>query len=77
MILLDTCALLWLAADQTRLSERAKEQIQNNADQLFVSAISAFEIGIKARKGKLILPMSAARWFEKAIDFHGDSRNPY
>ena len=71
MILMDTCALLWLVADQTKLSTQAKDEFHNNAGQLFISAISAFEIGIKSKRGKLVLPMSAEKWFHKALDFHG------
>ena len=41
MMLLDTCVLLWLAADQKRLSAAAKTAIENDAGALFVSAISA------------------------------------
>lgn len=71
MILLDTCSLLWLAADQARLSDRARDQISENRGRLFVSAISAFEIGIKQGKGKLELPVSSEEWFETALEFHG------
>jgi len=71
MILLDTCALLWLAADQKRLSATAKKTIGENTGRLFVSAISAFEIAVKSQKGKLVLPLPARAWFERAIDFHG------
>lgn len=71
MILLDTCALLWLAADQDKLSTGARKAIRDHADQLFVSSISAFEIAVKARRGKLDLPMDADVWFERALRHHG------
>ncbi len=71
MLLLDTCALLWLAADQARLSKPAKNAIREHADRLFVSSITAFEIAIKAKSGKLELPMVADAWFEKALRHHG------
>lgn len=71
MLLLDTCTLLWLAADQDRLSKPAKDAIREHADRLFVSSITAFEIAIKARSGKLELPMEAGAWFEKALRHHG------
>jgi PIN domain nuclease of toxin-antitoxin system len=70
MILLDTCALLWLAADLDKLSSNAKQAIRENAEMLFVSSISAFEIALKVLRGKLILPMEAGVWFEKAIQHH-------
>lgn len=74
MILLDTCALLWLAVDQSRLSTDAKQALEQAAGGLFVSAISAFEIGTKLRRGALSLPargMSVRDWYSEALDFHG------
>jgi PIN domain nuclease of toxin-antitoxin system len=71
MILLDTCALLWLAAGHERLSEKARDVIAANAEGLFVSAISAFEIAVKVRSGKLTLPLTPPVWFGEALEFHG------
>ena len=71
MILLDTCTLLWLASDQKKLSSKAKKEIEKNAQSLFISAITAFEIAIKCRNGKLELPLPSLDWFTEAIDFHG------
>jgi PIN domain nuclease of toxin-antitoxin system len=76
VILLDTCTLLWLVGDQGRLSPRARERLREGAGELFVSAISAFEIGIKQRKGKLSLPLETEPWFEAAADFHGLAEIP-
>ena len=71
MLLLDTCAFLWLVADQRRLSERAKNLIRQNAADLYVSAITAFEIGVKHRKGALSLPFSPKEWISEALEHHG------
>ncbi len=71
MILIDTCALLWLAIDQEKLSENAKELIKANANKICISAISAFEIGVKTRKKLLKLPLRPEKWFEKATQLHG------
>lgn len=71
MILLDTCALLWLVGDQARLSDAARGVLSENRGGLFISAISAFEIGIKHRKGKLELPRDPLPWFQAATGFHG------
>jgi len=71
MLLIDTCVLLWLASDQKKLSKAAKEAIANSSGSLFISAISAFEIGIKSLKGKIELPIKAEKWYNKIIDFHG------
>ncbi|MEO5715361.1 MAG: type II toxin-antitoxin system VapC family toxin [Luteolibacter sp.] len=71
MILLDTCALLWLTMDQSGLSEQAKLCLQDHVGQLYVSAISAFEIGQKAASGKLKLKLKPAIWFPRACALHG------
>lgn len=52
-LLLDTHALLWWCADDARLSPAARGAIQQPANDVFVSAASAWEISTKARLGKL------------------------
>ncbi len=69
-MLLDTCGLLWLVEGGDRLSAAAREQLEA-APALYVSAISAFEIGLKCRSGKLRLPVPPAEWFEAIVDHHG------
>ena len=76
MILLDTCALLWLAADQKKLSVKAKKTIEINSNALFVSSISAFEIAVKCRSHKMKLPLPVMQWFAEAIAFHGITEIP-
>ncbi len=76
MILLDTCALLWLASDQGQLSEKAKKCIGSNAGSLFVSAITAFEIAVKCRNKRLELRLPPMDWFTEALDFHGITELP-
>jgi PIN domain nuclease of toxin-antitoxin system len=69
-MILDTCALLWLASGDKKLSRSALKEI-NEASAVYVSAISGFEIAIKAAKGKLKLPNPPQEWFEKVIEHHG------
>ena len=76
MILLDTCTLLWLAADQDRLSSRAIEAIAASTGGLFVSSIAAFEIAVKTKKGKLELPLQASEWHERVLKHHGIKEIP-
>ena len=52
-ILLDTHALLWWLAGNRRLSHAAHRTIDNDANTIFVSAASAWEIATKHRIGKL------------------------
>lgn len=66
-LLLDTCAVLWLADAPERLGASAQSAIQAHNDALYVSAISAFEIGVKYRKGKLTLEMTPEAWWERVV----------
>ena len=52
-ILLDTHAFLWWLTDNTRLSRFARRTIGDEANDVAVSAASAWEIATKARLGRL------------------------
>jgi len=71
VILLDTCALLWLAIEPGALPESARRTVASNAGSLYVSPISAFEIGQKAARGKLRLNLPPENWFPRALELHG------
>jgi len=59
VIVLDTHALLWWALDPQRLSLEATTLLAKMEQSGGVaSAISIWEIGIKAKRGKLELPIS-------------------
>jgi len=68
-MILDTCALLWLAQGGGRLSASARKSI-GSEPVVYVSAITGFEIGIKCRKGKLELPARPSDWFETVLAHH-------
>jgi PIN domain nuclease of toxin-antitoxin system len=55
-ILVDTCTFLWLAADDPQLSPMVKDACIDPANDVFLSAASAWEIAIKAGLGRLPLP---------------------
>ncbi len=55
-ILLDTQVFLWLKAEPERLSKTTLEQLSDEANEVLLSAASAWEIGIKCALGKLTLP---------------------
>lgn len=65
MILLDTCSLLWLNGDRKLFTARALKALNRHADALSFSPISILEVGIKANKGKLELPLTVSAWFEQ------------
>jgi PIN domain nuclease of toxin-antitoxin system len=56
MIVLDTSALLYWTLDPKQLSSNAKNAIEQ-AERILVSSISVWEIALKVKFKKLIIPM--------------------
>jgi PIN domain nuclease of toxin-antitoxin system len=54
--LLDTHVFLWGTAEPDRLSNRARDLIEDPENDIYLSATSAWEIAIKYAKGRLNLP---------------------
>jgi PIN domain nuclease of toxin-antitoxin system len=69
-MILDTCALLWLASGSKKLSRAALKEI-NAAPAVYVSAISGFEISLKTSAGRLELPHPVETWFAQVAEHHG------
>lgn len=68
-MILDTCALLWLASGGGKLSRRTLKEIQESP-VVYISAISGFEIALKSANGKLKLPIPVQKWFKEIIEQH-------
>ncbi len=69
-LLLDTCALLWLASGDRALSAKARSLIEN-APVVYVSPVTAWEIAVKVSKGKIQLPISPREWFDSVVEMYG------
>ena len=69
-MILDTCALLWLAGGNKKLSRDALKEI-NAAPAVYVSAISGFEISLKTSGGRLELSHPVEAWFAQVAEHHG------
>lgn len=52
-VLLDTHTLLWWLAGDRQLSKRARLTVADEANEVFVSAASAWEVATKYRIGRL------------------------
>ncbi|MFO8090864.1 MAG: type II toxin-antitoxin system VapC family toxin [Desulfatiglandaceae bacterium] len=76
MILLDTHAIVWLASDQDRLTEKGRELISDNAGRLYVSVVSAWEISILHKRNRLQLPVEPEEYVARVIDQHGLNEVP-
>jgi len=68
MIVLDTHAWIWWLAAPHELSKTAAEAIERatNSAAIYVSAISAWEMSMLVKKGRLELTMDAADWIAAA-----------
>jgi PIN domain nuclease of toxin-antitoxin system len=53
--LLDTHAFLWFVSEDNRLSSKAQSIIINSQNEVYFSAVSAWEISIKIRLGRLTI----------------------
>jgi PIN domain nuclease of toxin-antitoxin system len=70
-LLLDTHALLWWLAGDRSLSAKAREAIADEANEIFVSAASTWEIATKIRIGKLPAPALTGGGVTRAIAAQG------
>lgn len=67
MILLDTHAVVWLASDPKRLSPAARKAVGAHAATLHVSVVTAWEISLLVRNGRLTLPLSPEEFVSQAV----------
>jgi PIN domain nuclease of toxin-antitoxin system len=56
-LLIDTHAFLWLMGEPERLSRKALGACQDRGNEIYLSVVSAWEIEIKQRLGKLRLEL--------------------
>ncbi len=66
-VLLDTHAFLWWVLEDSRLSARARTVITAPEAEVLVSAVSAWEIAIKAADHRLDLPEPAQAYVPNRI----------
>lgn len=60
-LLLDSHAVYWWMAGSLRLSETARGLILDNGNDLFVSAVTIYEIELKAKRQRVDLPPQELR----------------
>ena len=66
-VLLDTHALLWWLAGDPRLGAEAHRLLRDPETAVYLSAVSVLEMALKARLGKLELPLPAGALAADAI----------
>lgn len=72
-LLLDTHTLVWLLAGNERLGMGARQSIQKaaQANVLYLSAISPWEIAVLVSKGRLVLEQDVGEWIQAALALPG------
>ena len=76
-LLLDTCTFLWLAAADPQISAKALAACRDPANPVYLSALSAWEIAIKHRLGRLPLPLSPRRYVSSRREWLGVEPLPF
>lgn len=61
-ILLDTCEFLWLVSGDAKLSPTVAAAVRDPSNQVFLSAVSFWEVSLKHNLGKLSLPQPPAQF---------------
>ena len=72
-VLLDTHVLVWLVVGDGRLRQAARRRIEAAAQEQasWVSAITAWEIGMLVAKGRLVLDRDVMEWLQTALALPG------
>lgn len=61
-LLLDTCTFLWIISDDPALSEEARSVFSDPGNEVYLSAVSVWEIAIKYALKRLPLPEAPDRF---------------
>lgn len=72
-LLLDTCAAIWLSNDESISADAldALRLAREAGEPIYVSPITAWEIGLLAARGRMNLLMAPERWFERLMEAPG------
>jgi PIN domain nuclease of toxin-antitoxin system len=68
-LILDTCAAIWIVANAEMAQEAvdALDQARDDDDWVYVSPITAWEVGLLAAKGRFASPHHPQVWFSKLM----------
>jgi PIN domain nuclease of toxin-antitoxin system len=72
-LLLDTCAAIFISSGE-RVEDAAlaaMRQVQEKGESVYISPITAWEIGMLMSRQKLMSPLPPERWFQRLIEAPG------
>jgi PIN domain nuclease of toxin-antitoxin system len=72
-ILLDTCAAIWLVAG-SKVSQPAEEALNAAwaaGEPVYISPITAWEVGLLAQRGRFASPHPPKVWFDRLLAIDG------
>jgi PIN domain nuclease of toxin-antitoxin system len=72
-LLLDTCAAIWISGEHpmSRESADAIERSRDAGETIYVSPITAWELGLLVSRGRMNLQMTPERWFARLMEAPG------
>jgi PIN domain nuclease of toxin-antitoxin system len=69
-ILLDTHIFLWFISGDRQLSSNVRDAVQDSDNEVYLSAVSVWEIMVKYQLGKLPLPEHPETYVPKQRKLH-------
>lgn len=74
-LLLDTCALIWIASDEpvAQMVSDAMQRAIQIGEPVFISPITAWEIGLLVARSRMTLLMKPEAWFARILQQQGMS----
>ena len=67
-LLLDTHILLWSLLEPERLSDKVTRELENPANEIWISPITTWEIIILAEKGRVELNDEPVAWMQNVLN---------
>ncbi len=71
MLLLDTHTFIWLCMNRELLPSKLLQLMNDESDGLFISSITATEIGLLVNKGKVSIPRSCEEFLHENLSCFG------
>ncbi len=71
ILLLDTHTFVWLCMDRKLLPTRILQLMDDESADLFISSITATELGLLVNRGKVSIPCSCKKFLSENLSYFG------